>query len=59
MTFMPASAKAWPSASPMPLAPPVTNAVLPARSRMMSLRDVGAPAEITGKDRSAGERIDA
>ena len=35
ITFMPACAKARPSANPMPLAPPVTNAVLPASSRMM------------------------
>ena len=34
ITFIPASAKARPSANPMPLAPPVTNAVLPTRSRM-------------------------
>ena len=33
ITCMPASANARPSASPMPLAPPVTNAVLPASSR--------------------------
>src|SRR6516165_91226 len=37
ITFMPASAKARPSANPMPLAPPVTNAVLPASSRMVPL----------------------
>src|SRR5882757_6916129 len=35
ITFMPASAKARPSAKPMPPAPPVTNAVLPESSRMM------------------------
>jgi hypothetical protein len=33
ITFIPASAKARPSASPMPEAPPVTNAVLPFNSR--------------------------
>src|ERR1700733_2708700 len=36
ITFMPASAKARPSANPMPAAPPVTKAVLPANSRMIS-----------------------
>src|SRR3954470_8685847 len=36
MTFMPASAKALPRARPMPSAPPVTNADLPASSRMVS-----------------------
>src|SRR6266481_8927702 len=35
ITFMPACAKAAPSANPIPLAPPVTNAVLPASSRMI------------------------
>src|SRR5258705_5860034 len=35
ITFMPACANARPSASPMPLAPPVTKAVLPANSRMI------------------------
>jgi hypothetical protein len=35
ITFMPAWAKAVPSASPIPLAPPVTNAVLPASSRIV------------------------
>src|SRR5262245_10300322 len=34
MTFMPACANARPSARPMPLAPPVTNAALPANPRM-------------------------
>ena len=36
ITFMPACAKARPSARPMPEAPPVTNAVLPLNSRMKS-----------------------
>src|SRR5262249_55347460 len=42
ITFMPASANAQPSANPMPLAPPVTNAVLPASSRMLSLAPFNA-----------------
>jgi hypothetical protein len=36
ITCMPASAKARPSANPMPLAPPVTKAVLPASCRIVS-----------------------
>src|SRR5271163_1372396 len=46
ITCIPASAKARPSANPIPLAPPVTNAVLPTRSRMAPLY------ELSNKDRN-------
>jgi hypothetical protein len=42
---MAAAAKVRASANPMPLAPPVTNAVLPASSRMFPLLPGGIPAE--------------
>src|SRR3954463_11576224 len=51
ITFMPASAKARPSANPMPSAPPVTNAVLPASSRMIfpyGLKNAVAPTFCAG-----------